>query len=85
MYIFQADLNFLLVFLKVFICMFQVWSIFSLRKKQMPQVVVRLTDKFITYLKSGMCYFTTFDHNSDQHLGGRNHVLFNFYTILRSS
>ena len=41
-------------------------------------MVFRLTGKFITYLKYGICYFPTFDHNSDQHLDGRNQALFNF-------
>lgn len=44
----------------------------------MPQMVFRLTGKFITYLNYGICYFPTFDHNSDLHLAGRNQALFNF-------
>lgn len=79
MHIFQADSNFKIVFKSV-ICILRIWSIFSLRKKEMPQMEFKSPGKFITYLKYGIWYFTTFDHNYDLYLDDKNHVLLNFHT-----
>lgn len=46
----------------------------------MSEMAFGFRGKFIIYPKHSICYFTTFDHSSDQLLDDRNHFLNSIFT-----
>lgn len=65
----------------VYILSFKFGVLFSQKKeKKKSEMAFGFRGKFIIYPKHGICYFTTFNHSSDQLLDDRNHFLNSIFT-----